>query len=170
MSDDRGNNRLWAYALIILGALLLAANLGWVRAIGDWLWALLFIGGGALFLQHYFKNRHAWWSVIPGGILITLGVVDWLELLRPGLDTGWVFFLGVAATFGFLYLRPDGGARLNWALWPAVAALAVALLSFVTTAAGGIVAPLALIGLGIYLFTRGAKPRGDEPGRKGEAS
>lgn len=215
MSNDTGKNRLWAYALIILGALLLAANLGWVGAMSNWVWALLFIGGGAAFLQHYFfKNRQAWWAlipgfalaatgltmllgnaggpifmallaagflavflsnkqrwwaVIPGGILATLAVVDWLELVNPRLDTGWVFFLGVAATFGFLYFRPDGGARLNWAVWPAVAGLGVALLSFVSTSAGGIVAPLVLIGLGVYLFTRGTEPQGDIPAQKEES-
>lgn len=203
MSNENGKNRLWAYALIALGALLLAANLGWVGSVTNWMWGVLFIAGGALFLQHFARNRQdwwalipgfalaatgltmllgnaggpiflllmglgfltvfltnkqQWWAVIPGGILTTLALVDWLQFANPRLETGWVFFLGVAATFGFLYLRPDGGTRHSWAVWPAVAGLGIALLNFVSTSAGGIVAPLALIGLGAYLFMRGKKP------------
>src|SRR5690554_6840515 len=156
MSEPSSTEKTWAYALIAFGALALAANLGWLGAFGAGgpiFLALLSAG----FLALFATNRKRWWAVIPGGVLATLALVDWAELAAPRMETGWLFFLGVAATFGFLYLRPDGGARQRWAVWPAVAGVALAVLDFVSTSVGSLLAPIALIGLGAYLFTRGSK-------------
>ena len=167
MNQENGTSKIWAYALIALGALLLAANMGWFGAVSNWLWALLFMAGGAAFVYHYLNNRERWWALIPGGVLATLAVVNWVELANPRYDAGWLFFLGIAATFGYLYRRPDGGERQPWAVWPAVVGLGMALLGFVNTPLGGLVAPLALIGLGVYLFTRRGKPEEPQPPQAG---
>lgn len=212
MNQENGTSKIWAYALIALGALLLAANMGWFGAVSNWLWALLFMAGGAAFVYHYlnnrerwwalipgfalvatgltmllgnaggpiflaligaaflavfFTNKDRWWALIPGGVLATLAVVNWVELANPRYDAGWLFFLGIAATFGYLYRRPDGGERQPWAVWPAVVGLGMALLGFVNTPLGGLVAPLALIGLGVYLITRRGKPEEPQPPQAG---
>lgn len=215
MNNETGTNKIWAYALIAFGALLLAANMGWFGAVSNWVWALLFLAGGAAFVYHYMNNRERWWAlipgfamvatgltmlmgnaggpiflgliglafiavfttnkerwwaVIPGGVLTTLAVVDWLEIANPRFDAGWVFFLGIALTFGFLYLRPDGGQVQRWAVWPAVVGLGMALLNFMSTSVGSLIAPLALIGLGVYLYTRRSKPAEEQPPQEGGAS
>jgi hypothetical protein len=212
VNQENGTSKIWAYALIALGALLLAANMGWFGAVSNWLWALLFMAGGAAFVYHYLNNRERWWALIPGfalvatgltmllgnaggpiflaligaaflaafltnkdrwwalipgGVLATLAVVNWVELANPRYDAGWLFFLGIAATFGYLYRRPDGGERQPWAVWPAVVGLGMALLGFVNTPLGGLVAPLALIGLGVYLITRRGKPEVPQPPQAG---
>lgn len=204
MNFADGSKKGWAYLLIAGGALLLAANMGWLGAMTGWLWGLLFLAGGGAFLYYFMQNRQhwwalipgfalaatglttllgagggplflallgagflavfltnkeRWWAVIPGGVLLTLALVDWVEVGAPGYDSGWLLFLGIAATFGFLYLRPDGGVKQRWAVWPAVAGLAMGLLGLLDTSMGGLLAPLALIGLGVYLFTRDSKPK-----------
>ena len=212
VNQETGTNKIWAYALIAFGALLLAANMGWFGAVSNWLWALLFLAGGAAFVYHYminrerwwalipgfamvatgltmllgnaggpiflaligagflvvfFTNKSRWWALIPGGVLATLAVVNWVEIANPRYDAGWLFFLGIAATFGYLYMRPDGGERQPWAVWPAVVGLGMALLGFVNTPVGGLVAPLALIGLGVYLFTKRPKSGESQPPQEG---
>lgn len=156
MKEQSNSEKTWGYALIGFGALMLAANMGWLGAFGAGgpiFLALL----SAVFLAVFVNDRKRWWAVIPGGILATLALVDWVELTVPRLETGWLFFLGVAATFGFLYLRPDGGARKRWAVWPAGVAVGIALLDLLETASGSVIAPLALIGLGVFLFTRDSR-------------
>ena len=167
MSEPSSTEKTWAYALIAFGALALAANLGWLGAFGAGgpiFLALLSAG----FLALFATNRKRWWAVIPGGVLATLALVDWAELAAPRMETGWLFFLGVAATFGFLYLRPDGGTRKRWAVWPAAIAVGIALLDLLETSSGGLVAPLALIGLGAFLFTRDSKKDRDTTSQEGD--
>lgn len=203
VDDERRGGReredRWAILLIAGGILLLAGNLGWFGWVGDWLWAVLFLGGGAAFLYRYstdrkqwwplipgfalaaiglaillddaagpvflgliglaflsvyLTGRERWWAVIPAGVLLTLAVVALIEEAAPRVDAGWIFFLGLAATFGFLYYEPEGREKRRWALYPAVAALALALLTFLDTGAGGVVVPLALIAVGGYLIWR----------------
>ena len=124
------------------------------------------IGFAALFAS----DVRRWWAVIPSGVLLTLGLVavydDWLF---PGTDLGGtLFFLGLAATFAFLYLHPR--VQQAWAIWPALAlgVLAVLTVSF----RGGWVLPVALIAVGAYLLTRQSRPAEVGPigGRDGGAS
>jgi hypothetical protein len=57
-----------------------------------------------------------WWAIIPGGVLLTLGVVSSLEDVS-GMDTGGLFFLGLGLTFILVALLPGGRSR-SWALIP----------------------------------------------------
>ena len=207
-----GANRptLWAILLIAVGALFLAGNLGWLRGADEWLWGLLFAGGGATFLAWfvhdrqqwwalipgsallglsaavlggsfggalflallgtgfaatYWLERGRWWAIIPGGVLLTLGMVAWLEVIFPRFDGGWLFFLGLAATFGSLYVLPEHEGRQRWAIYPALATLALALAILVSGAVTGVVVPLLLIGTGAFLLWRGGgRPGSRAPG------
>ncbi len=202
---DSNPNR-WAYLLVAGGLVLLALQLGWMSWFSDWLWALLFLGGGAAFSYRYWRNRRDWWALIPGaaltaigvtivageaggayflgvlgigfalvyltgherwwaivpaGILITLALVAWIDVRAPRLDTAWLFFLGVAATFGLLYLLPASQGGQRWAVYPALAALVVLAIVLLTGAVSGVVVPIALILVGLYLLTRrGSAPKG----------
>lgn len=118
-------------------------------------------GGGAFlagiglgFVAVYVEQRSSWWALIPGGVLITLGIVAVVDETGRGADGGALFFLGLAATFGLLYLLPD--VRQRWAIYPALAAVALAVVTLST--ADGWILPIALIALGAYLLLR---PRGD---------
>lgn len=213
ITRDRGRS-FWAYVLVAAGVVLLAANLGWFAGVGSWVWALLFLAGGAAFLYHYVNHREEWWALIPGsalagigvtvlagdaggpvflgllgagfaavylsgrqrwwavipaGALLTLALVAWLEEVGPRIDAGWVFMLGLAATFGYLYLLPEGQGKQRWAVYPALAMAAIAVLACFDTSLGGIVGPLLLIGAGAYLIWRRTERGGGASGPTPEA-
>ena len=117
--------------------------------------------GGALFLALlglafalvYSSDRRRWWAILPAGALATLALVAWVDNLRPGYDAGWVFFLGLAATFAALLLQPPE-RRQRWAAFPALALALLALLTLFTSHAGPTVIALVLIAVGIVLVLR----------------
>ncbi len=119
--------------------------------------------GGTFFLSAislafwviYAIRRENWWAVIPGGVLLTLAVVAGLAEAFGGIATGGLFFLGLAATFGLVYLLPTPEGRMKWALIPAgiLGAMGV----FIILAATSVINylwPVALILLGLYLVYR----------------
>lgn len=94
------------------------------------------------FFVTYFLSKRNWWAIIPAGVMASLGLVAGLETFIPHAEYAslpntlsigvyiWVLFLGLAATFGVLWLRrrtqPTG-----WAGYPAAGLLAIAILSFI---------------------------------------
>jgi len=119
--------------------------------------------GGAYFLGMlglgfaavYLTGRQRWWAVIPGGTLLTLAIVAWIDLVAPRMDSAWVFFLGIAATFGFLYLLPRDQGGQGWAIYPAAGAATVMAIILLTQAVTGVLLPVLLIIVGGYLLWRG---------------
>ncbi len=77
----------------------------------------VFLGAiGLSFWAVYLTGRERWWAIIPGGVLFTLAVVSALPSnLIGGVDSGGVFFLGLALTFLLVALL----AGMRWAYWPA---------------------------------------------------
>jgi len=144
----RDRQQWWAvfpgFGLVGLAAAVLMGNAGGVLFL-----ALL----GLAFALVYSADRRRWWAIVPAGALATLALVAWLEALRPGYDGGWVFFLGLAATFAALLLQP-AERRQRWALWPALALALLSLLTLVTSQAGPTVIALVLIALGAFLVLR----------------
>ncbi len=88
---------------------------------------LAFIGLG--FWVIYFLDTHKWWAIIPGGAMVSVGA-----LVAFGMVC--LLFLGLAATFGLLYLLPTGGKRMTWPLIPA-GVLGILGVSFLWGEAGG---------------------------------
>jgi len=93
--------------LLILGALLLAVNLGYGLPVGWWQYLpLLFIAFGAWGLA--LPNRHVdrvggvW--MIATGVYFLIGIFDWWDL---GWSGGWPIFV-IAAGLGFILHRHDG--------------------------------------------------------------
>jgi hypothetical protein len=116
---------------------------------------------GAGFLVVYLMNRVNWWAIIPAGVMLTLAVVAAFDQMMPGAEAGSVFFLGLALTFGLVYLRPvPGGQRMTWALIPATVLLVLAaVVSLTTTGIGNFIWPAILILAGVYLLYRNARNR-----------
>lgn len=118
---------------------------------------VLFLWGlSALFAYGYLRNDRRWGFVIPAGILFTLGLMVLIEMM-PDFDDaflGGLFFLGIAGTFGYLYVIRDDVNKLDWAKYPAlVLACFSGFVFLVTTGSGAasILLPLALILTGGYL-------------------
>ena len=98
-------------------------------------------------LIYQLQHKH-WWTLIPGGALLTLAFVAASEVVFPRWDAGPLFFTGLAATFGYLYIN----VHKKWAVYPAMALLIMAILGLSVT--GGWILPILLIGAGMYALNR----------------
>jgi hypothetical protein len=116
--------------------------------------AAIFFGSiGLPFLLIYISNHRLWWALLPGGVLLTIAVTQ-LVPDSPAL-MGGIFFLGLAITFGLLYLLPKPSGKLKWALYPAGILLLVGI--FITLEATNLLAyigPLVLLAFGVYVIVR----------------
>ncbi len=135
----RDPSEVWALvlALGLFGAALVAFSSGTAVL------TLIGLGFGAL----YWRDRRRWWAVLPAGLFFSIAVA--VGFGGTLLGTAPLLFLGFAATFGYL-LR----LGKQWAVYPAIVALVIALLT--TNVISGSLLPLLLIGGGVYLF---ANPR-----------
>jgi hypothetical protein len=136
--------------LIAFDQLFPSANENWGAAI--------FLGSLALsFLAVYIRTAtHEWWAIIPAGVLGTIAlVIVSEELLRSSTLGGAIFMLGLAATFGLVYVLPSPGGRMQWAIYPASILGGIGLLILIaSTPLSGIIGPAAIIALGLYLIFR----------------
>jgi len=142
------------FKLLGLGALVALGSTG-LRLAGE-LGGALFMGSiAAAFWVVYLRNRAAWWAIIPGGVLATLALVILASNLVSGEAVGGLFFLGMAATFGLVYLFANPERRMTWALIPgAILGVMGLLLLAASSSLLGYLWPLALIGVGGYLVLR----------------
>lgn len=159
MVFTRNRDHWWS---LIPGLALLSVSglavLGWLAPrLADAVGGSLFLGGLSLaFWLIYLNDRHHWWAVIPGGVLLTLAAVAGFDNVFNVNAGGVIFFLGLAATFGVLTLLPgEDGQRMRWPLFPALGCLALAVLtSTMMTAVINFIWPISLIGVGLYLLLR----------------
>jgi hypothetical protein len=120
--------------------------------------------GGAVFLCSiglsfwiiFIIRREFWWAIIPGGALLTIGLISGLSELANGFAIASALFLGLGITFFivFLFANP-GGNRMPWALYPA-AVLGIMGVLFLFGAGGiiNILGSVAIIVAGGYLIVR----------------
>ncbi|MFZ5827620.1 MAG: hypothetical protein ACOY94_25230 [Bacillota bacterium] len=138
-----------AFALGFIGLMILLDEL----TPGFRLGGSLFLGGlGLAFAAVYAANdRQYFWPIIPAGVLFTLATVAGLDAMLPWIDTGWVFFGGLAATFALVWWETRQQQR--WALIVALACGGMATLILIGSLMRFLF-PLALVGIGVYLLTR----------------
>jgi hypothetical protein len=144
----------WAVipGFVLLG---LAALIGFGEQLGSWAPGLFLGSIGLAFWVIFFVRRDYWWALIPAGTLTTLAVVAVLADQIDGTAVGGVLFLGLAATFGLVYVLTGQESRQRWALIPA--AILGILGVLLTLSLGGLINyvwALALIGVGVYLLKR----------------
>jgi hypothetical protein len=130
----------------------------------------------ATFIIVVILSKKNWWAMIPGGIFFSIGLVVVLENFIPheeypllpntphmGVYT-WVLILGLAATFGALWLLRKTQST-NWAKYPAAGLLAIAILAFLLGSRFQEIWPASVIlGIGVTflltVFTRNKLPAG----------
>ncbi|MEW6180427.1 MAG: hypothetical protein AB1522_10910 [Chloroflexota bacterium] len=156
LASDR--NQWWAaipgFTLLGIGTLIGLSRLA--PAVTDQIGGAIVLGGiGLSFIVVFLLNRNFWWALIPAGVMTSLVVMLVLEPFF-GDSVAWVFLLGLAATFGLVYLIPGpGGERMEWALWPAGIMLIVSLIVMgVSVQWAAYVIPALMILGGIVLFVR----------------
>jgi hypothetical protein len=126
---------------------------------------VLLIGLGASFLLLHLRRRETWWPVIPGGILTAQGLSLAAGRAAPLEDDALaaLFLLGLAATFGYLFLYGARRGRLAWARFPAIGLASLALLILLVGEGGSsrvtLLLALAMLGLGLFLLLRAWRAR-----------
>ena len=125
-------SRTWAlipaFVLLVIGAIPLLA----LQASGNVIGAFMMIAISLPFWIIVVVRSQNWWALIPAGIMTTLGLVALLaggDDIASGMErwVGGIFFFGIGATFGALWLRKDKAAT-GWAKYPAVILLALGVL------------------------------------------
>lgn len=159
----RQTEQWWAlipgFVLLGLGALIGLSAV--VPGVGEAWGGALFLGSISLpFWVIYLTRRKEWWALIPAGSLLTLAVVAAVSQLAEGGIAGGVFFLGLAATFGLIYVLPTPEGKMTWAAYPALALLTVgAIVLVASTSLLRFLGPAVLILLGIALAYRALRSR-----------
>ncbi len=151
-------NEWWAlfpaFGMIALGIIIFMGNTVGVLP-EEWSGAVFLGLLGLAFLLIYIFHQEHWWAIIPGGVLVTLAGVT----LVPDNDfVPGLFFLGLALTFGLIYILPKPSGKSKWALYPAAILLILGLL--VTLGEARVlnyVWPLALLIAGGYVIYRALK-------------
>jgi hypothetical protein len=135
-------------ALIAAGILFLFSNLGYFN-IGGPLVGALFCLAGLYFLNMLREYPDKWWAVIPGVILLDLGMLIVLSTVFPFQMSrvGGAFFLGgISLAFWLVFLRTR---ECWWAIIPAGVLLTLAAITIIDlTTFGGLTVP-AVFFLGI---------------------
>lgn len=160
MESDR--RRIWFGGLaIVAGVLLLLQYLEIFGGFTDMIWALSFIAGGLGLLGYYIAKRGHWWPLIPGIILLTLGVIVGAEAFAGGLGewAGPVVLGGIGLSFLAVYLVERSAW---WMLIPAGTLLSLSALTTVEIVGVGFEpAALLFIGLGLTFAILSALRIGD---------
>jgi hypothetical protein len=151
----RDRERWWA---LIPGGALIAVGLASLAGAAGGL--LLFLALGSGLLTVWLLDRKRWWALMPSGALFTLALVVAADAIRPAGDHGWLFFFGIAVTFALLALLPREQGGQRWALYPALGALAFAIMTLFTSV-GGVPVALLLIAVGAFLLWRRPALGGD---------
>lgn len=114
---NRERDRMFfGLAAVAAGALGLLQYFGLIDSLAGPIWALLFVSFGGLFLGFYARFHDHWWAIIPGTVLITVGLVIALGELGLGAWGGPLMLAGLGAAFvGVLLARPG----FWWAIIPA---------------------------------------------------
>ncbi len=99
--------------LITLGVMFLLNNLGIIMLVWEFLMGPLFALGGLIFVLVFILNRREWWALIPGFVLMGIGLIIFMGQLSSATADQWsgsVFlgFLGLA--FALIYITH----RDNW--------------------------------------------------------
>lgn len=125
----------------------------------DW-GGLIFLGLlGCAFLLIYVLHPQNWWSIIPAGVLLTLGGISLIPEENDWL-IGGTFFIGLALTFGLVYILPKPAGKLKWALYPGGILLILGIASLLgVERLINFVGPLILLAVGGFFVYRALRKK-----------
>jgi hypothetical protein len=123
---------------------------------------IVFIVAVPFFIVYFWSSKN-WWALIPAGILTSVAVgillsgAGFLKNSPVALMNG-VVSLGIAATFGALWLR-RATAPTDWAKYPAIILALIALLGFVLGVNFQYLWPVLLVAAGVLILLVGLRPK-----------
>lgn len=136
-SDKKRKNKIvtffWGMVILLAGGGLLARNSFGKEVEGP---AIMFLFALSSIVFAIWSKKN-WWAIIPGGIFASIGLVAGLEALIPHEEFSsppftvhwgvysWVMFLGLAVTFGVLWLLRKTQPT-DWAKYPATGLAVIA--------------------------------------------
>ncbi len=153
-------NSIFGLLLLLIGAMLILSNFGVIEIVWDNLWPLFLLIPGIVFELSYFIYRKDAGLLVPGGILITYGLL-FLVNVNYGwhlMDNLWpIFPLGVAIGLFQLYLF---GEREKGLLIPIGILGAISLFFLINNLVFidfGLLAGILLVLIGIWIIFKKAK-------------
>ncbi len=154
----RGFSLIIGLILVLAGILALLNATGVVQVGWRQMWPIFVLAPGLIFELSYFTRRDKKYAgiLVPGGILVTYAVLfffnaftqfQWIRLLWP------VFILGPAVGLFQLYLTDRKYRNLMVPITILTIISTVFLLvNFASEGIGGIILPLVLIGVGLFIL------------------
>lgn len=106
-----------AYGLLVLGCLLLGLGIGQLAGriyspVGDLSAIGLGIGFVAIYVIDFLYRRTThWWPLVPGAVLIIIGLAEGNPVVQYWLSVGWPLILVV---IGIVILAGSLGFRSSW--------------------------------------------------------
>jgi len=153
-------NSIFGLLLLFIGAMLILSNFGVIEIVWENLWPLFLLIPGIVFELSYFTYRKDAGLLVPGGILITYGLL-FLVNVNYGwhlMDNLWpIFPLGVAIGLFQLYLF---GEREKGLLIPIGILGAISLFFLINNLVFidfGLLAGILLVLIGIWIIFKKAK-------------
>ncbi|MBC8330500.1 MAG: hypothetical protein H8E28_00815 [Anaerolineae bacterium] len=110
---------LWGILLIASGILFMLQNMSLIPSAWSALWGMFFGAAGVVFLYAYLSDRSQWWPLIPGLSLLGLAVLVLGEQFIPSFSGHWggvIFLGGIAVGFWAVYFT---NREMWWAVIPA---------------------------------------------------
>lgn len=128
-NNQRSANWIWGLLLIGLGAIFLV-NQFIPGLISGLLWAAAFAVGGVVLFAYYTQHKEHWWALIPAYAMWVVAALIVLGTTRfPGELIGAFVMFAIGVPFLYVYLRDRGNW---WALIPAYVMGAIGLLILLT--------------------------------------
>jgi hypothetical protein len=136
-----------AIVLIVIGVLLLLQNLQVIQGLEELFWTLAFIAAGVAFLANFATApKLRWWSVIPGMVLLGIGLLIGLEQYM-GDWAGGLFLGAIAIAFWLIYFTQR---EFWWAVIPAgVLTTLTAIIGFENVMDDTVLGGVFFLGLGV---------------------
>jgi hypothetical protein len=161
-------NIVFGLLLIFIGLLLFAGIFLRVNFISmHYLWPLFVLIPGLLFELSYFIERRAPGILIPGGILMTIGLLFFFEVFTNwsfSSSTWPVYIIGVAAGFYQYYFFAGRPAGILFTAVLLTVVAAVSILSnvcyhFLSIIPGKVIVPALFVIAGLYILFHGIGKR-----------
>lgn len=169
MDQYKNNNQKgkigWGMILIFVGAFLFLSNLGIIPSIGRLIglfWPMIIIFGALLFHVGFYQNKKNYGLLMPGGTLLTIGIVCQSSMLWNIWDVMWPGFI-LAPAIGMLEMYLFG--KQSKGLLIPVGILSGLSLLFFSMSIRGLgplgryILPAVLIFIGLVLLAKDKKQR-----------